>query len=155
MVTDKGEDMSCNVILVATDGTDRARVAVGQAIALAKATGATLHAVHVVHPVLAVGFSDTHAGQIEIDQARDDVARVRDAIAGQARAEGISVEVHNPGNDDAASGIIDTAESVEADIVVVGNKGMTGLKRFVLSSVPNKVAHNCPRNVMIVNTESA
>ena len=39
--------------------------------------------------------------------------------------------------------------------VVVGNRGMTGMRRFVLGSVPNKVAHNCPVSVLIVDTSQA
>ena len=41
---------------------------------------------------------------------------------------------------------------VGADVVVVGNKGMQGAKRFLLGSVPNKVAHNAPCTVVIVKT---
>jgi len=35
----------------------------------------------------------------------------------------------------------------------VGNRGMSGMKRFVLGSVPNRVSHKCPCSVLIVNTE--
>jgi nucleotide-binding universal stress UspA family protein len=40
-------------------------------------------------------------------------------------------------------------------LVVVGNRGMTGMRRFVLGSVPNKVAHSCSASVLIVNTSQA
>ncbi len=39
-----------------------------------------------------------------------------------------------------------------ADLIVVGNKGMTGAKRFLLGSVPNKVSHHAPCSVMIIRT---
>jgi nucleotide-binding universal stress UspA family protein len=47
---------------------------------------------------------------------------------------------------------VDTAESEEADVVVVGNVGMSGRKEFLLGNVPNRVSHNCRSTVIIVNT---
>jgi len=51
-----------------------------------------------------------------------------------------------------ADAILDVAEEQEADLVVVGNKGMTGAKRFLLGSVPNKVSHHAPCSVLIIRT---
>ena len=48
--------------------------------------------------------------------------------------------------------IADAAE-VEADLIVVGNKGMTGVRR-VLGSVPNSVAHSAPCSVLIAFTKA-
>ena len=53
---------------------------------------------------------------------------------------------------DAADAILDVAEEQRADLIVVGNKGMTGAKRFLLGSVPNKVSHHAPCSVLIVRT---
>ncbi len=47
------------VIVVGTDGSDRAGIAVRAAMALAKVSGAELHAVNVVHPAVTVGFADS------------------------------------------------------------------------------------------------
>jgi nucleotide-binding universal stress UspA family protein len=44
------------------------------------------------------------------------------------------------------------AEETGADLIVVGNKGMTGAERFLLGSVPNKVSHHAPCSVLIVRT---
>ena len=44
------------------------------------------------------------------------------------------------------------AEEQRSDLIVVGNKGMTGAKRFLLGSVPNKVSHHAPCSVLIVRT---
>ena len=52
-----------------------------------------------------------------------------------------------------AEALIELAEKLHADLVVVGNRGMSGMKRFVLGSVPNRVSHKCPCSVLIVNTE--
>ena len=53
---------------------------------------------------------------------------------------------------DAADAILDVAEEQRSDLIVVGNKGMTGAKRFLLGSVPNKVSHHAPCSVLIVRT---
>ena len=53
---------------------------------------------------------------------------------------------------DAADAILDVAEEQRADLIVVGNKGMTGAKRFLLGSVPNKISHHAPCSVLIVRT---
>ena len=53
---------------------------------------------------------------------------------------------------DAADAILDVAEEQRSDLIVVGNRGMTGAKRFLLGSVPNKVSHHAPCSVLIVRT---
>ena len=53
---------------------------------------------------------------------------------------------------DPADAILDVAEEQKADLIVVGNKGMSGAKRFLLGSVPNKVSHHAPCTVMIIRT---
>ena len=64
---------------------------------------------------------------------------------------GAKVETHAV-TDDPADSIIQIAEEVHADLVVVGNKGMQGAKRFLLGSVPTKVAHHAPCTVLVVKT---
>jgi nucleotide-binding universal stress UspA family protein len=53
---------------------------------------------------------------------------------------------------EAAEVLINVAEREDADLIVVGNRGMTGPTRFLLGSVPNKVSHNAPCDVLIVKT---
>jgi nucleotide-binding universal stress UspA family protein len=53
---------------------------------------------------------------------------------------------------EAADAILDVAEEQRADLIVVGNKGMTGAKRFLLGSVPNRISHHAPCSVLIVRT---
>ncbi len=53
---------------------------------------------------------------------------------------------------DPADAILNVAEEANADLIVVGNKGMTGARRFLLGSVPNKVSHHAPCSVIIVRT---
>ena len=51
-----------------------------------------------------------------------------------------------------ADAILNVAEETNADLIVVGNKGMTGARRFLLGSVPNNVSHHAPCSVIIVRT---
>ena len=63
----------------------------------------------------------------------------------------VGVEVY-PREGDPADAILDVAEEQEADLIVVGNKGMTGARRFLLGSVPNKISHHAPCSVLIIRT---
>jgi nucleotide-binding universal stress UspA family protein len=142
------------VIVVGTDGSDRAAVAVNHALGLAKLSGAKLHVIQVVHPAVKTGFSDSSGGQLELDKMREHVERTGAELLAQAKRQDVEAEVHARPGDDVADTLIKAAEDVGADLVVVGNRGMSGVTRFVLGSVPNKVSHHCPCNLLIVNTES-
>lgn len=54
--------------------------------------------------------------------------------------------------DDPARAIVDAARDELADVLVVGSVGMQGRKEFLLGNVPNRVSHNAPCTVVIVNT---
>jgi nucleotide-binding universal stress UspA family protein len=141
------------VIVVGTDGSDRAGVAVAHALELARLSGAKLHAVQVVHPAVKAGFSDSSGGQMEVDKMREHAERTATELLAEAQRQGVSAEVHSRAGDDVADTIVKTAEETGADLVVVGNRGMSSVTRFVLGSVPNKVSHHSPCNLLIVNTE--
>lgn len=143
------------VIVVGTDGSERASVAVRHALALAKMSGATLHAVLVVHLAVQAGFADSDVGQLEVDRMRKHAEQSSVGVLAEAEQAGVSVQVHNPVGTDVANALIRVAEDVGADLIVVGNRGMSGMTRFVLGSVPNKVSHHSPCNLLIVNTEAA
>ena len=71
--------------------------------------------------------------------------------ASLAREAGVTVNIY-PRQGDPADAILDVAEERDADLIIVGNKGMTGAKRFLLGSVPNKVSHYAPCSVLIIRT---
>jgi nucleotide-binding universal stress UspA family protein len=79
----------------------------------------------------------------------EDLAGRAKEIARQAGVKDVRARVA-PG--DPATALIDVAEDTLADVIVVGSKGMTGATRFVLGSVPNKVSHHAPCDVLIVHT---
>jgi nucleotide-binding universal stress UspA family protein len=143
------------VIVVGTDGSPRADVAVREALALAQAGGATLHLVHVVPATTMLGAEhvDPAASAAALEEMHDEGERICSRVAKEAEQEGVSTETHNV-RGDPADVLIKVAKAVDADLIVVGNRGMTGVKRFVLGSVPNKVAHRCPCSVLIVDTDA-
>jgi nucleotide-binding universal stress UspA family protein len=82
---------------------------------------------------------------------REDVERLLGEEADVLRAAGVEVETLAR-EGDPADAILDVAEQRDADLIVVGNKGMTGAERFLLGSVPNKVSHHAPCSVLIIRT---
>ena len=74
-----------------------------------------------------------------------------DVVSEVANGSGVSVQTFSR-EGDPADAILDVAEERDADLIVVGNKGMTGAKRFLLGSVPNKVSHHAPCSVLIIRT---
>jgi nucleotide-binding universal stress UspA family protein len=142
-------------IVVGTDGSDTAAEAVRQATELAKATEAKLEVVSAFDPVPADRLREEQA-EVPGDIAHavgptEDVNVVLEAAAGGAKQAGVEVQTHAR-EGDPADAILDVAEETKADLIVVGNKGMTGAARFLLGSVPNKVSHHAPCGVYIVRT---
>ncbi len=142
-------------IVVGTDGSETAAEAVRQAVDLAKIAGAQLNIVSAYEPVSKRRIEGEQAGapadvQHEIGP-REDVNLVLEAAAAAAKKEGVEVQTH-PVEAEPAEAILNVAERIEADLIVVGNKGMTGARRFLLGSVPNNVSHHAPCSVIIVRT---
>jgi nucleotide-binding universal stress UspA family protein len=75
---------------------------------------------------------------------------ILDGVAAPLRADGLDVTVHVRATSGHAA-VCDMAAEIDADLIVLGNRGMTGAKRF-LGSVPNSVAHQAPCSVLIVST---
>lgn len=142
-------------IVVGTDGSETAAGAVRQAIELAKLSGAQVSIVSAYAPVSGRRAQEEQMQapadvQYELGP-REDVNLVLDAAAADARREGVEVQTHAV-EADPADAILNVAEETRADLIVVGNKGMTGARRFLLGSVPNNVSHHAPCSVMIVRT---
>ncbi len=148
-------------IVVGTDGSAGANIAVDAAIELARMSGATLHVVSARKVVSAAQLAaSVEAGipALSIDEANQaalaDGEQLCNQIVARADQAGVRGEVHCVAGD-APDALIRVAEDTGADLLVVGNRGMSGARRFVLGSVPNKVAHHCPTNILIVDTSEA
>ena len=141
-------------IIVGTDGSDTAAEAVRQASELAKLSGARLDVVSAFEPI-PQSADQVGGGLCPGDVAvRDQPARGRQPGPRQRRhrgkKEGVEEVQTHAREGDPADAILDVAEEINADLIVVGNKGMTGARRFLLGSVPNKVSHHAPCSVIIV-----
>lgn len=119
-------------ILVGSDGSATAAKAVDRAVALARTTGARLTI-----------FS---AGRPERSRA------VVDAEARRHASSGVDIDT-GVADTDAVSGLIECARRGGYDLVVTGNRGMTGARRLLpIGSVPNKLSHHLPCSLLIVRT---
>jgi len=142
-------------IVVGTDGSETAGEAVRQATDLAKAVGAQVHVVSAFEPIGNQRLREERT-QVPDDMqwmvnAREDVEATLRAAGERIGEAGVQVETYAR-QGDPADAILDVAEEQNADLIVVGNKGMTGAKRFLLGSVPNKVSHHAPCSVLIIRT---
>ena len=141
-------------IVVGTDGSDTAAEAVALAVDLAQRCGASLHLVSAYKdPATSVAVA--HTGVIVVPDtsfAAFDIRSSCEELLTEVakRVAPIPVTTHAmPGAP--ADVLISVAESVDADLIVVGSKGMKGARRLI-GSVPNSVAHRAPCHVIIAKT---
>jgi nucleotide-binding universal stress UspA family protein len=142
-------------IVVGTDGSQTATEAVRQAAELASLSKSELNIVSAYEPVsqsqLHEESTDVPGDVAQVVNPRQAVNVALDNAAGLAKKAKVDVQKH-PREGDPADAILDVAEEINADLIIVGNKGMTGAKRFLLGSVPNKVSHHATCSVMIIQT---
>ena len=142
-------------IVVGTDGSETANEAVRQATELAQRVDASIDLVSAYEPVSSTRLREEKRDAPQdmewMVNPREDVdATLKEAAAAIEKA-GVEVQTYAR-EGDPADAILDVAEEEKAGLIVVGNKGMTGAKRFLLGSVPNKVSHHAPCSVMIIRT---
>ena len=142
-------------IVVGTDGSETATEAVRQATELAKAVGAKVNLVSAFEPVGNQRLREERQ-QVPEDMQwmvneREDVEATLNQAKESIAEAGVEVETFAR-QGDPADAILDVAEENNADLIIVGNKGMTGARRFLLGSVPNKVSHHAPCSVLIIRT---
>jgi nucleotide-binding universal stress UspA family protein len=137
-------------IVVGTDGTDRSLIAVDHAARLAAAFAAELHVVAAASPSAATNKSPT---SVPAEIALSDASAKAAAKIGHdaSKRHGVRV-VEHPRVGEPASVLMAVAEAIDADLIVVGNKSMTGHIRQFTGSVPSRLAHQASRPVLIVHT---
>ncbi|MFI5046358.1 MAG: universal stress protein [Acidimicrobiia bacterium] len=148
-------------ILVGTDGSDGASKAVAEAAQLAAASpGSTLHIVTVQKPMAANAVASAElataapvGAEIEWEaEMRQGLESMLSELAERVGGDSLTVETHARFGAPAEV-LCDMAAHLQADLIVVGNRGMQGGRRF-LGSVPNTVSHHAPCSVLIVDTQS-
>ena len=119
-------------ILVGTDGSKTAAKAVSRAVDVARTTGARL--------TIMTATASAKGRSI-----------VEEAAAAHADS-GVDIDT-TVVEKDPVHALIDTAEAGGYDLIVVGNKGMTGPTRFFkVGTVPNKLSHHLPTSLLVVRT---
>jgi nucleotide-binding universal stress UspA family protein len=139
-----------NTIVVGTDGSSTADKAVARGAELARLTGARLHVVSAYTPTPARVVGGKAAGEYSIGPDFKVDAVLSGTIA-NLRDEGLEISSHAP-KGDPADAIVEVAVREGADLIVLGSKGMQGARR-ILGSIPNKVSHNAPCDLLIVQTQ--
>jgi nucleotide-binding universal stress UspA family protein len=142
-------------IVVGTDGSSRSRTAVAAATEMARVHGAKLHLVRAFRPTLQTAALAAGDAVMAIAPATDaeihaQVEQDLERLASELEREGVAVQTYACPQS-AASAILSVASHQEADLIVLGSKGMHGARR-VLGSVPNSIAHQATCAVMIVPT---
>lgn len=139
-------------IVCATDGTDYARAAGEEAAALAQAYGARLTGIYVIdrHAATHLGIYYSRAIQEmtkEGERALEELRRIAEA-AGDIPFQPFLIE-GNPKTD-----IVETAHEQNADLIVVGSHGATGITRLLLGSVAEAVVRHARCSVLVVRRHS-
>ena len=159
------ERRNARSIVVGTDGSEPADEAVRQATDMASHDGARLHLVtaypdpQILRERTTIWTNDPK-GMMDSGPTRDsgaytivDLREVAESIvqraARDAQSKGIEVQTHVR-EGQPAEVIIDVANQEQADLIVVGSRGLTGIKRYLLGSVSSKVSEHAPCSVMIV-----
>lgn len=149
--------MATQSIVAGTDGSPSAERAVDRAGRLALALGATLHVVNCYRDgpptsswmAAANGFAVGEAFSQE--QARAEAEEIVERSRRRLAGAGVQARGHVCGGDP-ADALITIATDEDAEMIVVGNRGMNGARRM-LGSVPNRVSHHARCGVLIVPTE--
>jgi ubiquinone biosynthesis protein len=133
-------------VMVATDRSRTAERAVAWAASMAARFDAELFVVQVIVPEHPADTEHGAAERTRADAAADELRRHVYDVAGERSRSRVVVD------DDPAMAIVRAAEDEGADVLVVGNAGMSGRREFLLGNVPNRISHNARCTVIIVNT---
>jgi nucleotide-binding universal stress UspA family protein len=140
-------------VLVPTDGSEDAGVAVEHALALAAVGGATVHAVNVVD----VGSLAASAGEAPVtgmlERFEEAGEEATSEVAEQARGAGLDTETAvlkgSPGH-----ALLEYADDHDVDLVTMGTTGRTGLDRYLLGSTAERVVRHADAPVLAVNARN-
>jgi nucleotide-binding universal stress UspA family protein len=139
-------------ILLATDGSSASEHAAQLAVELARVHGARLTALYVVdpYPYLGVGETNPLGFQAYMSAALEHGAAAHTKVMGLCEKEPrVPCQPRLAENVAAATGIVQSAGQVEADLIVVGSHGRTGVVRLMLGSVASKVVAESPIPVLV------
>jgi nucleotide-binding universal stress UspA family protein len=137
-------------VLIPTDGSEPAAMAIDHGLAIAQKTGARIHAVNIVD-VGDVAVSPNYTPPTEvIEHLESEGEAATDRIATQARARGLDaiIEVREGFP---ASDLLDYADEHDIDLITMGTTGRTGLNRYLLGSTTERIIRHAEIPVLAVN----
>jgi nucleotide-binding universal stress UspA family protein len=135
------------IVVVGADDSETAKRAVEVATDIAAMYGSTLHIV----TAFAKGAREADVGpEFTHVHTEDDGKALLQTLSFIAKKKNIEPSLHSI-KGDAADALVNTAKELNADLIIVGNRGMRGLHR-VVGSVPNSVSHNAHCSVLVVDT---
>lgn len=141
-----------HTIIVGTDGTEYAKKAINTAVALAGLTGAKLYAIYVSD------VSNITPTSVEWEMVAENIKLESEAafeyVRGKAGAEGIEFETVSLSGA-AGQEIVQYANQVNADLIVVGATGKKAIERLILGSVSEKVIRNAKQQVLVVRSDGS
>ena len=160
-VTSKGEDQGIiKKMLIAVDESEYREKIIRYGLALSKSLRAEVIAVHVVDRSSLASASDLggllgyyEGGNLEYyeEKLRKHAEDLLGEVGSFAKKEGVNIDTEIIMDaSSAAEGIINYASSKNVDLVVIGTKGMTGAKKFLMGSVTSKVATHAHCSVLAV-----
>lgn len=148
-------------ILVPTDGSNVAELAVEHALELAETYGATVHALFVVDTdAMELALSPEQADRLDEDDLEelDDIEEFADratrTVADRADERGIDVVERVVGGNPHQS-IADYAAEHGVDLIVMGSHGRSGIRRALLGSVTERVLRTTTIPVLVVDADAA
>ncbi len=136
-------------VLVAIDGSDQSRRALATAIDEARAWGAEVHAAYVIEIGLFSSLPVDNTWEVMyslLDKEGKEILDAANAMAGEA---GVKLTTHlRQGH--AGQELLNLAEELGADLIVLGSLGKSGIERLLLGSVSSFVVTNSPVTTMVV-----
>lgn len=139
-------------IVIATDGSENSQRAISYGIEIAKLSGATVHALYVVDTVSFSSIPMDAGWESMYDTLKNEGEKAISEVKERGKVSGVEVrEVLLEGHP--SNEIIDFAEKNNADLIVVGTLGKTGLDRFLMGSVAEKVVRGSKVPVLVVRNE--
>lgn len=136
-------------IVVGTDGSEHAERALDEAISISLRDGAALHIVAAFPDPAVIREQITSSAKTDSVNLAEVADSVLTRAARRAQDKGVTAQTHSR-ESDPATAILEVADAQNADLIVVGSRGLSGIQRFLLGSVSSKVSAHARCNVMIV-----
>ena len=141
-------------VVVGTDGSPNAEAAVRRAASIAKGEGAVLCLVTAYPDIPTYGEEIASSAKRDRIDLREVAEGVLSRTANEVKSDGLEIET-DAREGDPAKVILDVAKEQDADLIVIGARGLTGIRRFLLGSVSSKLAHHADCSLLIVREKSA